>query len=378
MRNANNCNIEESKILAIEKKINPLLEEWKEKEKKEIVKYNELNDNVNLINDFKFSNFASITCINNISKTIGNLDITFMKSVAVYKIIRNDEIFYEIAFPDNKNGFNIIIYNLLTNKIINKIDNAHKNKIHKIKHYYYSLAKIHILLSSSSDKSIKLWNISSNPFTNILNIENCFDGDNQSPFCLMFIKEDYFILGGSRKVKKNIWDKKGVLKSSIEKSNINYGRFIETTYIDNKPYVLLSGNYQSESYNFFDNDIKTYKSKNKTKEHLIVNLFKKNNTIYLISGDNGGNIIIFDFLSTDEIYTTSIGGIILSLCSINEKFILIGNSNNELRVFDFDKKSIIKNYQGHNSPIIGIEKIKTCEKDEYIITYDYDEIKMWK
>ena len=169
-----------------------------------------------------------------------------------------------------------------------------------------------------------------------------------------------------------------MLKSSIEKSNINYGRFIETTYIDNKPYVLLSGNYQSESYDYIDNNIKTYKSKKKTKEHLIVNLFKKNNLIYLITGDNGGNIIIFDYLSTNEIYSISIGGIIFSLCSINEKLMLIGNSNNELKVFDIDKKSFIKNYQGHNSPIIGIEKIKTSEKDEYIITYDYDEIKVWK
>jgi len=373
-----NYNIDEQKILDIEKKLNPLLEEWKEKEKKEVVKYNEINDNVNLLNDFKFNNFDTKTDINNFSNQIYNLDITFLKSVAVYKIIRNDEILYEMVYPDNKNGFNIIIYNILTNKIVNKINNAHKNKIHKIKHYYYSLAKIHILLTSSSDKSIKLWNITSNTFTNILNIENCFDGDNQSPFCLMFIKEDYFILGGSRKEKKKIWDKKGVLKSSIEKSNINYGRFIETTYIDNKPYILLSGNYQSESYDYIDNNIKTYKSKKKTKEHLIVNLFKKNNLIYLIVGDNGGNIIIFDFLSTNEIYSISIGGIIFSLCSINEKLILIGNSNNELKAFDVDKKSFIKNYPGHNSPIIGIEKIKTCEKDEYIITYDYDEIKVWK
>ena len=38
-----------------------------------------------------------------------------MKSVAVYNIIRNNEILYEIAYPDNKNGYNIIIYNILLN-----------------------------------------------------------------------------------------------------------------------------------------------------------------------------------------------------------------------------------------------------------------------
>ena len=58
----------------------------------------------------------------------------------------------------------------------------------------------------------------------------------------MFNKEDYYILGGSWEQKKNIWNKDGNLICPIEKSQLNEGGFIETTYIDNKPYILLSGN----------------------------------------------------------------------------------------------------------------------------------------
>ena len=48
------------------------------------------------------------------NKTIvNNLKITYIKSVAVYKIIRNNEIQCELAYPDNKNGYNIIIYNII-------------------------------------------------------------------------------------------------------------------------------------------------------------------------------------------------------------------------------------------------------------------------
>ena len=43
--------------------------------------------------------------------------------------------------------------------------------------------------------------------------------------------------------------------------------------------------------------------------HFIINLFKKNQ-IYLISGDIGGNVIIFDFVSTDEISSIYVGDII--------------------------------------------------------------------
>ena len=49
-----------------------------------------------------------------------------------------------------------------------------------------------------------------------------------------------------------------------------------------------------------------------------------------------------------------------------------------MKVIDFDNKSIIKNYNAHNNFIGGIEKIKINEKEEYIITYNNNEIKLWK
>ena len=355
----------------------PQLNKEKEKQKQEneiIIKHNELNDNLNLINDFNNINIESMKVTKSIAN---NLKITFMKSVAVYKIIRSNDMLYEIAYPDNKNGYNIIIYNIL-NQNTNIIKNAHQNNIHRIKHYYDCITKNHILLTSSGDKSIKLWNISSDAFLNILHLPNCFDGFFSSPFCLMFNKGDYYILGNSWENKKNIWNKKGELIGSIEKSKLNYYKFIEATYIDNKPYILLSGKNHSECFDYNNNTIKVYQSNNKDNQHWIINLFNKNNKIYLISGDNGGNVIIFDFLSTNEIGSISIGGTIYSLCSINEKYILVGNDSNELKVIDFDNKSLVKKYQWNNFCIYGIEKIKTQESKEFIVTYDYTEIKLWE
>ena len=367
------------KISEIEKNLKPILDERKEKEKqkKESEKYNELNDNVNLINNFTNFNINNMKTINVVAN---NLDITYMKSVAVYKITKNNEILYELAYPDNKNGFNIIIYNLISNKITNRLNNAHKNQIHRIKHYYYASAKTHLLLTSSKDKSIKLWNISSNQISGFMSIDNCFDGDNYSPFCLMFTNNDYYICGGSRTEKKKIWNKNGIVIGPIEKSNLAYGRFIEATYIDYKPYIILSGQNHSESYDYINNDLKMYKSQNKNQQHLIANLFKKNNTIYLICGDNGGNVMIFDYVTTNEISSISVEGEVDSLCSINEKYILVGKNKGELKFIDFDNKSIVKNYQGHNdnNKVYGIEKFKTPKSGEFIITYDYNEIKVWQ
>ena len=211
-----------------------------------------------------------------------------------------------------------------------------------------------------------------------MKIENCFDGEPISPFCIMFNNDDYYIFGGSYKGKKNIWNKNGVLIGNIEKSNLNIGSFIEATYIDNNPYIILSGQNHSELYDYNNNNLKKYISKNNNKEHIIANLFKNNNKNYLICGVGGGNIIIFDFDNTNEITSISVGDWVFSLCSINEIYTLVGKDNGELDVIDFNNKSIVKKYQAHKKYVLGIEKFKTENSQEFIITYNINEIKVWK
>ena len=54
----------------------------------------------------------------------------------------------------------------------------------------------------------------------------------------------------------------------------------------------------------------------------------------------------------------SVGDCVYSLCSINEKYILVGKANGELDVIDFNNKSIVKKYQAHKEYVYGIEKFK--------------------
>ena len=72
----------------------------------------------------------------------------------------------------------------------------------------------------------------------------------------------------------------------------------------------------------------------------------------------GGNIIIFDFASTNEITSISVGAEVYTLCPINEKYILVGKFNGELDIIDFNNKSIVKKYQAHENVVAGIERFK--------------------
>ena len=135
--------------------------------------------------------------------------------------------------------------------------------------------------------------------------------------------------------KKIYWSQNRSLLGPIEKSNLSYERFIEMEYINNIPYILLSGRYHCECYNNDASSFKIYKdNKTENAEHDIVNLFNKNNKIYLIDADNHGFI-------------------------------------------DMNKYLVLKEYKGRESEIYGIEKIK-IENSEELITYDQKCIKIWR
>ena len=399
---------------------NKIKEKEKEEEKKKIEevkkeenikieeeKFSSLNDNVNLINNFKFENFRELKYIDGISGV--NCD---KKSVAVYCIIKNNERLYQMAYCKNKvysenyKTAYIIIYNLVLNKIENKIYNAHKyGNIDYLKHYFNSSTKNHILLSSCSyyqnpkHYEIKLWNISSNPIMKILKIKDCRCS------CLLFKNEEFFIFGEQHKYDNyntygyyymSVWNKNGNYIKKINKINCDYSQtcyiyFIEATYFENKNYILISGRdydketkknfHSSKCYNYDEDDIKTYKCDDNNYQIVCINLFKKGNDIYLITGSYE-KINIFEFETTNLIKRIQLGEkSVNSLCSINEKYIIASNSL-KIKIIDMEKYSVVKEYSEYfddeEYDIMGIEKIKIPEKGEFIITYSKYSIKILK
>ena len=56
----------------------------------------------------------------------------------------------------------------------------------------------------------------------------------------------------------------------------------------------------------------------------------------------------------------------------------MGKANGELDVIDFNNKSIVIKYQAHKNAVRGVEKFKTENSQEFIITYNGNEIKIWQ
>jgi WD40 repeat protein len=208
----------------------------------------------------------------------------------------------------------------------------------------------------------------------------------------MFKNEDFFIFGNNYEQIRNnnndrrmcVWNKNGALIKKMNKSNLNgYVSFIEATYFEDKNYILLSGQNFSECYNFDEDDVKTYQDNENESYIYCINLFKKGNDIYFITGIRE-KVNIFEFESTKLIKRIQLGEKeVYSLCSINEKYVIASNSS-KLKIIDMEKYSVVKDFSayeddGEDHEIMGIEKIKIPEKGEFIITYsDKGIIRIWK
>ena len=184
----------------------------------------------------------------------------------------------------------------------------------------------------------------------------------------------------------------GNLQSEIEKSALKEVNYIEASYIGNKSYVLLAGHGNAESYDYNNNKLIEYKCKNEENHNLctnIINLFKKNNNIYLITGYSDGRVAVFDFSSAEEKFSIKLGESgyekIYGLCSLNDNYFLVG-IDTKIKVIDFDKRMCIKYYIDlsekksiyDDNCIQGLEKIKISEEREFIISYSKKVITLWK
>ena len=138
--------------------------------------------NIKFINDLSIDSYAYTT-----------LDNTF----STFKSI--DNILYLIYANQNKS---IISYNLINNKKLNEIKNAHNNYITNFRHYLDNIKKRDLIISlSKEDNNLKLWNI--NNFECLLNLKNINNIGILDSACFLNQNNQFYILTSNCNVNGN-------------------------------------------------------------------------------------------------------------------------------------------------------------------------------
>ena len=292
-----------------------------------------------------------------------------------------------LIYSTEKNS--IIFYNMIDNKKIVEIKNAHITYITNFRHYLDINNKRDLIISISLENNIKLWNV--NNYECLLNIKNingkgrlfsaCFLNDNNQIFILTSN-----IINNPEPIK--IFDLEGKMVKIINNSNDSV-HFIDT-YNDikkSKIYILTCNKDCVKSYDYMNNKIyQTYRDLRKKDKkdyyyyeaHICLII---NNKEELIESCNDGNIRIWNFHSGELLKIIRVineNYILECFCSWNNDYLLVV-CGQTIKIIQLKNGKIVKELNGHNQRIIYITTIFHPKYGKSIITqgFDKDGIKLW-
>jgi len=323
------------------------------------IKY--LND---LINDAGYSPFI-------------NEEFCIFKSI--------DNILY-LIYVNKKNS--IVSFNIIDNKKINEIKNAHDNYISNIKYIMDTTNKKELIISISND--IKLWNIKT--IECLLMIKPAKENLKKDIFIGCFLKNNkhiYIVLKSIAffvfKEPIKVFNLKGKKVKEINNSKKEQTYYLDNYYDEkiNKHYIIAAGVQNIKSYKFDENVIyKTYCFKNS--KNFVHFGFIINNDVLIIIGASLDGVYLWNFHS----------GVLLNLiknknknyisfsgiCPWNDEYFFSACNNDiELIKIDNNQKMIpICKLTGHINKIKYVKKIIHPKYGECLISQDIKGIiKLW-
>lgn len=340
--------------------------------KKIIPKYNNC-----LISNYFNLNPKNIQFLNNLTSNSYS-EYPFDNSFTIFKSV-NDNLLIVFA-SQNKS---IIIFNLVNNKIINEIKNAHEYYVTNFRYHFDNINKRDLLISiSGEDNNLKLWDITN--FNCLLNIQKVYKNGYLYSACFLCDNNNNYIItskcfGDPELIKT--FDFNGNKISELSNSNDNI-IFIDT-YYDNKlsKNFILTGNIGFvKSYNY--NEDKVYHKYNDGGNafHRNINLYENDSKISLLEICCDGNIRIWNFHSGELLNRIKVyENPLFSICLWNDQYIFVGCDDGAILLIDLKKGSNIKKLIGHEDSVLTIRKFVHPLYGECLISKGVgnEQIKLW-
>ena len=323
--------------------------------------------NVN-IDDFDCNKIKNINKIND-NCGRGN---SYVYDEICFFISKENE--YVLGYIDaNSDGKSIIFYDINNDKEIKKINNAHNKCIHSIKYYNYSLYDI--ILSTSYDDDIKLWNY--NKCVNTLTISRVFNESSNGVYsaCIAFDENISHILCVGQYNYIKVFNAKGNLYKNIG-TNDEYRRYIDLCELNNKRYIISGGTKGITVFNYPDlNEYHRFVENNDSNYHNYAKIIKINEIYNLIDVGNFQMIKIWNFENKALIanISSNISSGLGSFVTINNKYLIISCFDGSIKEFDLEKRILIKNFEKqHLNSALGIKPIINKNGKIFLISYGSD------
>ena len=295
---------------------------------------------------------------------------------SVFKSIKNKT--YLTWVTKNKT---IEIYDLDSENLIRTIENAHTNDIYCCRHFIDNKKNIDYLITSSYDKSIKIWNLESLDNKPLLTISNAHSNGYIYTPCILSHKnlEKNYIISGADEDYIKIFDFEGKSQNKDIKVD-TYINFLDTFYDEksNEFYIIVGNGKDVRSLKFNDCSIFNIYGENDSSSHPHVILYKQENIVKLVESNLKGYVHIWNFHTGECLNTIFLQTVLSGICLWDYNFLICACNDKELKIVNINDGKIEKGLPGHNRVCLSVQKIKLSKYGECVISHAKDGLlKLW-
>ena len=298
----------------------------------------------------------------------------FNNTFCIFHSIEN--LFY-LIYTNCDNS--IICYNIIDDKKVIEIKNAHNTNITNFIYYYDKTNKRDLVLSiSNNDSSIKLWNI--NIWECLISITNIYINNKLYSSCFLNDNNILYIITTNYLENVKVFNLYGQIIKEIKSIKYNY---IIISYYDkklSKNFIITGNEGKVTSYDYKENKVYQIYCDNDNSGHYNVIINDKEEIIKLIESNSDGLIKIWNFHTVKLLMKINVdSNRLYGLCLWNKDYLFAGSLNGSLKLIDIKNGKIIKDLNGHNNFALTIKKIIHPIFRECLISQgsEDDQIRLW-
>ena len=275
--------------------------------------------------------------------------------------------------------FSIEIYNLLNNKVVVTLNLL--KQIYIIRHYAQFSKRIDYLLTTTTEKSIKIFNL--NTFKEHLTINNCYTGTYMYSALLLFddLEVKNYVVTSSPNDYIKFWnlDNGKFIKNVGSKDDYTY--FINY-WKNNDKYYIINANADNVKIYGTEKENQLFGEYSGTERtwHMCAFVDKMNDIDTLFESDGKGYVRLWNLenhqlIKSIQVKTFSLRGMTLW----NQKYIIVASSDKSFKILDLEEGTLACSISGqHFNSMCSVKKIMHPLYGESLLTGSIDgTIKLW-
>ena len=322
----------------------------------------------------------------------GRMNLKFKKDIATNSIKKSSGTQTFSVFKSLKGNTilswatdekTIELYDLEKETPIKTIKNAHTNDIYCCRHFIDAKTNSDLLITSSYDNSIKVWDIEKMD-TPIVSLNKPHSSGFIFSCCILSHEKltENYILSSADNDSIKVFD----FNRKFVKEGIKFNGYINllSTYYDKKEDKFLVIDANSRNIEVFDfNDLsksyKYFKLKIDCVHSFFIIYENDNNQVQLIDANMNGFIHIWDFYTTECLKSIPINTSVNGICLWDKQYLISTGKNKEIKIIDLNEGKVIRSLGGvHNKDTISVQKVSLSKYGDCIITHSLDKcIKLW-